>query len=124
LAYSGSVAYGGPWLLDRLWQRLGIDVLLTAWAQAARWDAAAERVLFALLGYRTLDPSSKLAAAHRVTRRSWIDYLPETNDDAPYRAMDCLHQVKDAVEKKISENAYTFDLWPTPLAPTPPVCST
>ena len=24
LSYQGSVAYGGPWLLDQLWQRLGI----------------------------------------------------------------------------------------------------
>ena len=30
LAYQGSVAYGGPWLLDQLWQRLGIAAILTA----------------------------------------------------------------------------------------------
>ena len=28
LAYQGSVAYGGSWLLDQLWQRLGIDEIL------------------------------------------------------------------------------------------------
>src|SRR6516165_3968723 len=28
-AYQGSVAYGGPWLLDQLWQRLGIGAILT-----------------------------------------------------------------------------------------------
>ena len=61
---------------------------------ATRRDAAVERVLFALVANRALDPSSKLAAAHWVGRKAWIDGLPETTDDACYRAMDWLHQVK------------------------------
>ena len=101
LSYSGSVAFGGPWLLDQLWQRLGIGAILTARLAKTRRGAAAERVLFALVANRALDPSSKLAAAHWVGRRAWIDRLPETSDDACYRAMDWLHQVRAAVEKEI-----------------------
>jgi hypothetical protein len=101
LAYCGSVAYGGPWLLDQLWRRLGIGAILTAMLGKTRRDASAERVLFALVANRALDPSSKLAAAHWVGRRAWIDGLPETGDDACYRAMDWLHQVRGAVEKEI-----------------------
>jgi Transposase DDE domain len=101
LSYSGSVAFGGPWLLDQLWQRLGIGAILAARLGTTRRDAAAERVLFALVANRALDPSSKLAAAHWVGRKAWIDRLPETSDDACYRAMDWLHQVKDAVEQEI-----------------------
>jgi hypothetical protein len=101
LVYQGSVAFGGPWLLDQLWQRLGIGKILTARLGAARRDALAERVLFALIANRALDPSSKLAAAHWVGRKAWIDRLPETSDDACYRAMDWLHQVRGAVEKEI-----------------------
>jgi len=101
LAYAGSVAYGGPWLLGQLWQRLGIGQILTARLGKTRRDGAAERVLFALVANRALDPSSKLAAAHWVGRKAWIDGLPETSDDACYRAMDWLHQVKDAVEREI-----------------------
>ncbi len=101
LVYQGSVAFGGPWLLDQLWQRLGIGKILTARLGAARRDALAERVLFALMANRALDPSSKLAAAHWVGRKAWIDRLPETSDDACYRAMDWLHQVRGAVEKEI-----------------------
>jgi Transposase DDE domain len=101
LAYSGSVAFGGPWLLDQLWQRLGIGAILTARLARTRRDASAERVLFALVANRALDPSSKLAAAHWAGRRAWIDRLPETSDDACYRAMDWLHQVRGAVEKEI-----------------------
>jgi hypothetical protein len=101
LSYQGSVAFGGPWLLDQLWQRLGIGAILTARLGKTRRGAAAERVLFALVANRALDPSSKLAAAHWVGRRAWIDRLPETSDDACYRAMDWLHQVRAAVEKEI-----------------------
>jgi hypothetical protein len=101
LAYAGSVAYGGPWLLDQLWQRLGIGAILAARLKTTRRDAAAERVLFALVANRALDPSSKLAAAHWVGRKAWIGGLPVTSDDACYRAMDWLHEVRGAVEKEI-----------------------
>ena len=43
------MAYGGPWLLDQLWQRLGISAILTGMPGKTRWVAAAERVLFALV---------------------------------------------------------------------------
>jgi hypothetical protein len=101
LSYQGSVAFGGPWLLDQLWQRLGIGAILAARLGKTRRDAATERVLFALVANRALDPSSKLAAAHWAGRKAWIDRLPEITDDACYRAMDWLHQVKDPVEKEI-----------------------
>jgi hypothetical protein len=101
LSYQGSVAYGGPWLLDQLWQRLGIGAILAARLKKTRRDAAAERVLFALVANRALDPSSKLAAAHWVGRKAWIDGLAATSDDACYRAMDWLHQVRGAVEQEI-----------------------
>src|SRR6516164_1441034 len=101
LAYAGSVAYGGPWLLDQLWQRLGIGALMTAKLAGTRRDAAAERVLFALVANRALDPSSKLAAAHWAGRKAHIDGLPATTDDACYRAMDWLMQVRDALEREV-----------------------
>jgi hypothetical protein len=101
LAYQGSVAFGGPWLLDQLWARLGIGAILTSRLGKTRRDTATERVLFALVANRALDPSSKLAAAHWVGRKAWIDALPETTDDACYRAMDWLHRAKDSVEKEV-----------------------
>jgi hypothetical protein len=59
----GSVAYGGPWLLDQLWQRLGIGAILAARLKTTRRDASAERVLFALVatGCWTPCPSSRRA---------------------------------------------------------------
>jgi IS4 transposase len=111
LAYQGSVAYGGPWLLDQLWQRLGIGAILTGQLSQTRRDPCTERVVFALVANRALDPSSKLAAAHWVGRKAWIDDLAETTDDACYRAMDWLHQARDAVEKEIfAQVATALDL--------------
>ena len=65
------------------------------------FQAGSERVLFALVANRALDPSSKLAAAHWVGRKAWIDGLPETTDDACYRAMDWLLEIKDELERKV-----------------------
>jgi hypothetical protein len=58
-----SVAFGGRWLPDQPWQRLGIAAILAARLGKTRRDTAAEPVLFALAANRALDPSSKLAAA-------------------------------------------------------------
>jgi hypothetical protein len=111
LAYSGSVAYGGTYLLDQLWQRLGIGQVMTAMLGGTRRDAATERVLFALVANRALDPSSKLAAAHWAGRKAHIDGLPVTTDDACYRAMDWLHEVRHALERQVfSQVAAALDL--------------
>jgi hypothetical protein len=111
LAYSGSVAYGGTYLLDQLWQRLGIGQVMTAMLGGTRRDAATERVLFALVANRALDPSSKLAAAHWAGRKAHIDGLPATTDDACYRAMDWLHEVRHALERQVfSQVATALDL--------------
>ena len=40
LAYAGSVAFGGTYLLDQLWQRLGIGQAMTAMLGGTRRDAA------------------------------------------------------------------------------------
>jgi hypothetical protein len=111
LAYAGSVAYGGTYLLDQLWQRLGIGQIMTAMLGRTRRDAATERVLFALVANRALDPSSKLAAAHWTGRKAHVDRLPATTDDACYRAMDWLHEVRHALERQVfSQVATALDL--------------
>jgi hypothetical protein len=111
LSYAGSAAFGGTYLLDQLWQRLGIGQIMTAMLARTRREAATERVLFALVANRALDPSSKLAAAHWAGRKAHIDQLPATTDDACYRAMDWLHQARHALERQVfSQIATALDL--------------
>ncbi|HWN59380.1 MAG TPA: IS1634 family transposase [Streptosporangiaceae bacterium] len=107
LAYAGSVAFGGTYLLDQLWQQLGIGQVMTAMLGGTRRGATTERVLFALVANRALDPSSKLAAAHWAGRKAHIDRLPATTDDACYRAMDWLHHVRDGLERRVFSQVAT-----------------
>ncbi len=67
-----------------------------------RLDESAERVLFALVANRALAPSSKLAAARWISQDVLVTGLPATTDDACYRAMDWLLEIRDTLEKKVS----------------------
>ena len=88
---------GGAWVLDRVWERLGIGAAIQAVAASRRVDGElAERVLFALVAQRALEPASKLAATRWVAERVFIEHLPRFSDDAAYRAMDFL---LDALEE-------------------------
>ena len=82
---------GGAWVLDALWQRLGIGAALRTAAAGRRLDAdAVERVLFALVAQRALEPGSKLAATGWVAERVAIQGCVGFSDDAAYRGMDFL----------------------------------
>jgi hypothetical protein len=101
LQFVSSRAFGGAWMLDQLWRRLGIDRVMTRLLAGTRRDPATERVLFALVANRALAASSKLAASGWISRRVHIDGLPETTDDACYRAMDWLHEVAPELEQQV-----------------------
>src|SRR5262249_3211639 len=105
LEFAESRPYGGAYVLDRLWQRLGIGTILTGLASSGRGRprdaAAAERVLFGLVANRALAPSSKLAAAEWMSRDVHVDGLGEVSDDACYRAMDWLHDVRGELEQQV-----------------------
>jgi hypothetical protein len=101
LEFTESRPLGGTWVLDALWARLGIGAALRRLLAGRRLDESAERVLFGLAANRALAPSSKLAAARWVSEDAFIAGLPETSDDACYRAMDWLLEVKDELEKEV-----------------------
>jgi hypothetical protein len=101
LAFVESRAFGGGWLLDQLWHRLGIDAVMTALLGRTRRDAVTERVIFALVANRALEASSKLHTAGWASRRVHIDGLGEVSDDACYRAMDWLHEVAPEVQRQV-----------------------
>ncbi len=103
LGFVESRSFGGTFILDTLWRRLGIDTVLrgldaTPRRGRPREVEVTERVLFGLVANRALAPSSKLAAADWINHDVHIDGLPATSDDACYRAMDWLHDVRDKLE--------------------------
>jgi hypothetical protein len=81
---------GGAWLLDGLWQQLGIGAALREVLGARRFTTDVERMAFALVANRALAPASKLAAAEWITHDAAIPGLTEASDDQAYRAMDLL----------------------------------
>lgn len=99
--FLGSRPLGGSYALDGLWRRLGIDTLLRRLLKGKRRDAAAERVLFALVANRALAPSSKLAAARWICEDTCVAGLPLATDDACYRAMDWLLEVQGELEREV-----------------------
>jgi Transposase DDE domain len=103
LEFAESRPLGGTWVLDALWGRLGIGPAMRKLLAGRRLDASAERVLFALTANRALAPSSKLAAARWASEDVLIAGLPQTTDDACYRAMDWLLEISGALEKLIFE---------------------
>ncbi|MBA3575010.1 MAG: IS1634 family transposase [Pseudonocardiales bacterium] len=108
LTFVESRPMGAAYVLDGLWRRLGIDKTLTKLLGGRKLDARAERVLFALVANRAIDPSSKLAATTWVRERVAIDALDDIDTDACYRAMDWLLEI----EADLAEAVYwsTADL--------------
>jgi hypothetical protein len=62
LRFLESRSFGGGYLLDALWRRLGIGAALDRLARRRRVTPAVERLLFALVCNRALAPDSKRAA--------------------------------------------------------------
>jgi len=96
---------GGAWTLDRMWERLGIGAALRQVATGRRYDGVAvERVLFALVAQRALEPGSKLAATRWIAERVAIERLVELTDDQAYRAMDFLLDALDEIASQVFDS--------------------
>jgi transposase len=81
---------GAAWLLDGLWKALDVDTALRKVLGGRRFSTDVERVLFALVANRAIDPASKLAAAEWAGHDVAIPGLEAMDEDQAYRAMDLL----------------------------------
>jgi transposase len=90
LEVEASRTLGAVWLLEGLWQRLGIADALRGVLGERRFTTDVERVLFALVANRAVDPMSKLSAAEWACHDAAIPGLVGMDDDQAYRAMDLL----------------------------------
>src|SRR6266542_236212 len=94
---------GTAYLADRLWARRGIGAAIARVAAGRRVEATlVERVIFAMVANRlSPTPLSKLAGAAWVTDRVFIPGLPESSDDACYRAMDFLLDALPVLQEEV-----------------------
>ena len=90
LSIAASRPMGVAWLLDGLWRQLGVDTALAKVLGGRRFTTDIERVLFALVANRAIDPASKLAAAEWASNDVAITGLESMDEDQAYRAMDLL----------------------------------
>ncbi|GAA2559906.1 IS1634 family transposase [Pseudonocardia hydrocarbonoxydans] len=81
---------GAAWLLHGLWTTLEVDTALRKVLGGRRFSTDVERVLFALVANRAIDPSSTLAAAEWASHDVAIPGLDGMDEDHAYRAMDLL----------------------------------
>ena len=93
---------GGAFVLDQLWERLGIAEALRSSAKGRRIDAdAVERICFALVAQRCLEPASKLAAVRWAQERVALVGCPDFDDQAAYAAMDFLLAALPEIAERI-----------------------
>lgn len=85
-----------------MWERLGIGQAIRAAAKGRGINPdVVERVCFALVAQRCLEPGSKLAAVRWAQERVAIDGCPDFDDDAAYAAMDFLLDALDDIGETI-----------------------
>ncbi|MBX7068478.1 MAG: hypothetical protein K1X38_03750 [Microthrixaceae bacterium] len=81
LSIVASRPMGVAWLLDGLWRQLGVDTALAKVLGGRRFTTDVERVLFALVANRAIDPASKLAAAEWASHDVAISGLESMDED-------------------------------------------
>ncbi len=77
--FVGAKQLGGPWLLDALWERLGIRKTLEKLLLERNYVTPVERMIFAKTANRALNPSSKLYMEHWAQEEAFIPGLPEVD---------------------------------------------
>src|ERR1700674_983305 len=98
-----SRSMGGPWVADRLWERLGIARAIIEAGGGRRLEAqAVERTIFAMVANRlSVKPLSKLAGCSWGAERAFIEGLADVSDDECYRAMDFLHAALPELQERV-----------------------
>jgi hypothetical protein len=101
LAVVRSRPVGGAHVLEALWERLEIGAQLRELLQEREYESEMERVLFALVCNRCLEPSSKLGACEWVGQDVVIPGLEHLEPQQAYRAMDFLLENQEAVQERV-----------------------
>jgi DDE family transposase len=103
LRFVGSRPLGGAWVLDALWQRLGIADAIARAAGSRKLDPRVERVLFCLVANRALAPTSKLGALAWAASDVALPRVGELGEDPQvfYRAMDFLLEADEPIQREV-----------------------
>jgi hypothetical protein len=92
---------GGAWTLDQLWKKLGLDAIIHDLLSGRKHDTDVERLIFAMVANRALDPTSKLGLEDWIQNEVALPGLDEARVHQFYRAMDLLLEMRDELEKQV-----------------------
>lgn len=101
LTFLSSRSYGGAYVLEHLWRRLGVDRAVRAALRRRRYPERVERVIFALVANRCLDPSSKLASCAWATDDVLLPGVEPFSEDDAYRGMDALLSAEQEIAAEV-----------------------
>jgi transposase len=108
--FHASRELGGTWLLDALWNRLGMAKAIKGLLKERQFATPVERLCFAMVSGRILAPGSKLSLEHWVSKKAYIKDLANVDVHNLYRAMDLLVESNEELQKQIfsevSKNAH------------------
>jgi hypothetical protein len=96
-----SVELGTPFVIEALWERLGIGPALRKAAKADRCKAPYERALLAMTANRLCAPESKLGVWDRWLSRVFLPSCDGLKLEQMYEAMDLLHRHCEEVERSV-----------------------
>lgn len=99
--FHASRELGGTWLLDALWNRLGMAKAIKGLLKERQFATPVERLCFAMVSGRILAPGSKLSLEHWVSKKAFIKDLNEVDVHNLYRAMDLLVASNEELQKQI-----------------------
>jgi transposase len=111
LTFISSRPMGGVWVLNELWNQLGIKGILAGLLAKRKFQAPVERAIFAMVANRALNPASKLKVEDWVSHDVFIPGLAEVPVQHLYRAMDFLLEAAEELQKDIFFSvAHLFNL--------------
>ena len=94
--------HGDLYVLEQLWQRVGIPQVIAEVRAAHKFDFEVERALFAMVANRALAPSSKLYCYEQWLKEEvHLEGAGSLELQHLYRAMDFLEAHKEAIEKAL-----------------------
>ena len=93
--------FGTVWVIEALWERLGIGKTLRDIGKSQGMNHAYERALLAMTANRLCEPESKLGVWERWLSKVYMPGCHDLKRDYMYEAMDFFHKHAADIEKTI-----------------------
>lgn len=102
-----SRSYGMSVVVEAVWRELGLATVFADLATQSKCTFSLERVVFAMVLNRLVDPMSKRACNEWVANEGWVEGLDVEGVGVQhfYRALDLLHDHADAVLAAVGASA-------------------